>query len=55
MGLRIPGSVPLATASPLLRLPEEADRRGVTRWNETNAWLSGSPPPAERDGTATGG
>ncbi len=45
----------LATASLLLRLLEEADRRGVTRWNELNAWLSGSPPPAERDGTTAGG
>lgn len=45
----------LATASLLLRLLEEADRRGVTRWNEMNAWLSGSPPPAERDSGAAGG
>lgn len=45
----------LATATLLVRLLEEADRLGVTRWNEMNDWLSGSPPPVERDAAPAGG
>ena len=45
----------LATATLLLRLLEEADRVGITRWNELSDWLSGGPPPAERGRAAAGG
>ena len=37
-----------ATARVLLRLLEEADRRGVRRWGEMDRWLSGGPAPADR-------
>lgn len=45
----------LATATVLLRLLEEADRKGITRWSELNRWLSGGPPPAESDAAAAAG
>lgn len=38
-----------ATARVLLRLLEEADRRGVRRWEEMDRWLSGGPAPTDRD------
>ena len=38
-----------ATARVLLRLLEEADRRGVRRWEEMDRWLSGGPAPDDRD------
>lgn len=38
-----------ATAHVLLRLLEEADRRGVRRWEQMDRWLSGGSPPADRD------
>lgn len=37
----------LATASVLVRLLELSDRRGVSRWEEMEAWLSGAPAPAD--------
>lgn len=37
----------LATASVLLRLLEEADRRGVGRWDELQRWLGGAAAPDE--------
>lgn len=37
----------VATAEVLLRLLEEADRRGVRRWTELDRWLSGDPAPAD--------
>lgn len=36
----------LATASVLLRLLELADRLGVQRWGEMEAWLGGAPAPS---------
>lgn len=46
----------LATASVLLRLLELADRKGVQRWSEMEAWLGGGPAPGESgDGTGGGG
>ncbi len=38
-----------ATARVLLHLLEEADRKGVRRWEQMDRWLSGGAPPAERD------
>ena len=35
----------LATATVLLRLLEEADRRGVGRWDALKRWLGGAPAP----------
>ena len=48
------GGDALATATLLLRLLEEADRRGITRWGELSRWLSGGAPPVERDPAETG-
>lgn len=45
----------LATATLLGRLLEEADRRGVARWSELNAWLQGGPPPGGRTSGDDGG
>ncbi len=38
-----------ATARVLLHLLEEADRRGVRRWEQMDRWLSGGAAPADRD------
>lgn len=38
-----------ATARVLLRLLEEADRKGVRRWEQMDRWLGGEPAPADRD------
>lgn len=42
------GGDALATASVLVRLLEEADRRGVARWEELQGWLCGGTPAADR-------
>lgn len=44
-----------ATASVLLRLLELADRRGVQRWGEMEAWLGGAPAPVEAGEETDGG
>lgn len=38
----------LATATVLLRLLEEVDRLGLSRWDELQRWLGGGPAPADR-------